>query len=153
LVFLVGRKGPELRLTGRSIFEEVEVPNYIPEPVRKFYSQALIAFKSNQTLPGLFMLRTVIEQHMRSETGQEDVQDSEKLYEIYARKLPEAFKQTFPSLFEIYAKLSAALHRADVNDALFHSEIKRIELHFRGISAFYEAAKLQPPQADKRPEG
>jgi hypothetical protein len=68
IVLLVHRKGDKLQLVGRSEFEEVEVPQYIPKAQTQFYSQALIALNSGQVLPALFLLRTLIEQHMRTVT-------------------------------------------------------------------------------------
>jgi hypothetical protein len=145
IVFLVTRQttphGAKLQLTGRSIFERIEIPDFIDKK-QEFYSQAVVAFNSGQTLPALFMLRTLIEQYMRAETGNEDARGDD-LCSKYGELLDDGFKQRFPSLKDIYDKLSDALHKADASDDLFKSEIQRIETHFHAKQVFEEANKLK----------
>lgn len=154
VVFLVTRRktkeGVGVKLTGRSIFEEVEVPDFIPASQEKFYSQALIAFNSGQTLPALFMLRTLIEQYMRAELASSAPADAnyealrgDALCDKYADLLDGGFKQEYPSLKDVYGKLSGALHRADANESLFESEIQRTRLHFQAKKLRVEARKLK----------
>jgi hypothetical protein len=61
-VFLIRRKGLKLTLSGRAPIEHVEVPPIIPKNIQRFFSGAVVAHQSGQTLAGLFMLRTLIEQ-------------------------------------------------------------------------------------------
>jgi hypothetical protein len=154
VVFLVTRKtkqdGVKLQLTGRSVFEQVEVPTYIPKEQAKFYSGALVAFNSGgQVLPALFMLRTLIEQHMRSQTGKQELRGDD-LCDEYAKGLDGGFKAKFPSFKDIYGELSNALHAAVEDEELFESERKRIESHFRGKQTFDEANELQKKATEKK---
>lgn len=146
VVFLVTRRttpqGAKLQLTGRSNFERIEIPDFIPKRQEEFYSQAVVASNSGQALPALFMLRTLIEQYMRAETGNEEARGDD-LCSKYAELLDDDFKQRFPSLKDVYDKLSDALHRADASDALFKSEIQRIETHFHAKKVFEDANKLK----------
>jgi hypothetical protein len=140
IVLLVRRIGRKITLVGRSEFEEVKPPQYIPKAQRQFYSQAVIAFQSKQTLAALFLLRTLIEQHMRAATGNSELRGDE-LCELYASKLDKDFNSRFPSLKVAYGKLSEALHRADPDEALFEAELKDMCLHFEGKELFERAAK------------
>lgn len=144
VVFQVTRHGDKLQLTGRSVFEEVQVPDYIPAPQRKYYSGAIIAFQSGQVLPALFMLRTLIEQCMRAEADCVDLR-GDVLCDKYADALPDSFKQQFPSSKEIYRNLSDALHSANDDKALFEKEKRRIELHLHSRLLLKEAARLKRP--------
>ena len=66
IVLLVARSGRKIQLVRRSEFEEISVPGYVPKQQRSFYSRASIAFNCGEFLAGVFLLRTVIEQYMRS---------------------------------------------------------------------------------------
>lgn len=140
IVFLVHRKGIKLQLVGRSEFEDVQVPQYIPKEHKQFYSQALIAFNSGQLLPALFLLRTLIEQHMRATIDKIDLRGDE-LCDGYGKRLPEDFKERFPSLKTIYGKISDALHRAEAPEGLFESQLADIELHFDALALFAKAKR------------
>jgi hypothetical protein len=135
LVLLVRRIGRKITLVGRSEFEEVKVPQYIPKAQRGFYSQAVIAFQSNQVLAALFLLRTLVEQHMRAATGSNELRGDE-LCEKYASKLDKDLNSKFPSLRVVYGNLSDALHRADSDEALFGSELKNVCFHFEAKELF-----------------
>jgi hypothetical protein len=154
VVFLVSRQNTHdsvrLQLTGRSVFEQVEVPSYIPKDQRRYYSDAVIAFNSGQTLPALFMLRTLIELHAQRPIAKQELRGDE-LCDEYAKGLNENFKASFPSFKEIYGLLSDTLHSARADQELFESELKRIENHFSGKQAFDDARKLRmerPGQKD-----
>jgi hypothetical protein len=153
VVFLVTRhvtkEAVKLQLTGRSILEQVEVPVYIPKAQSNFYSRALVAFNSGQILPALFMLRTLIEQHMRSLTGNPELRGDDLCNE-YAALLDKDFKKKAPSFKDIYGQLSDALHRAAEDQELFESERKKIELHFFGKQAFDEMTEQQKKAAEKQ---
>jgi len=138
IVFLVTRDRLKLTLTGRSEFEEVQVPAFVPKGEKRFYSQAVIAYNSGHFLPALFLLRTLIEQHMRATTKKGELRGDD-LCDEYASSLPDGFKQTFPSLKSVYGNLSDVLHRADESKDLFDAELRRIDVHFQGLEAFAKA--------------
>ncbi len=138
VVFLVKRDRLKIRLTGRSEFENLKSPTFVPKQLREYYSQAILAFSCGQTLPALFLLRTLIEQHMRSRTKKQDEPElrGDALGEEYAKLLDEDFRQRFPSLADVYGKLSDALHRAVPDIELFEHERERIERHLEGLAVF-----------------
>ncbi|MGO9062306.1 MAG: hypothetical protein ACLQU2_33830 [Candidatus Binataceae bacterium] len=143
IVFLVSRKGRKIQIVGRSEFEEIKVPDYVNRRERKFYSDAVIAFNCGQVLPAIFMLRTLIEQHMRRVTECSDINiRGDALCDLYNRKLAEDFVARFPSFKVIYGKLSAALHSANADEALFESQLQNICLHLQGLDVY---GKTRPP--------
>ena len=143
VVFMVTRAGDRLVLSGRSEIENMPVPDYIPNGQRRYYSGAVLAFNCNQVLPALFLLRTLIEQHMRAALGEVvDFTIGEELCAAYNVTLDETFKSQFASFADIYGKLSDALHRADENADLFKFELERIESHFDGKRTFERASKV-----------
>lgn len=147
-IFLVRREGLKLTLVGRSSIEHVEVPTVIPRSVEHFYSGAVVAHQSGQTLAGNFMLRTLVEQWVRSfpSTAAMRVEDA---LDWYYSKLPEAFKQHSPSLREIYEHLSSDIHAAKGDESVFTSEMARIVEHFDGWR-FY---KLDGATFGQTPDG
>jgi len=128
-VFLVRRAGPKMWLTGRSPIEQILVHKDIPKSHKKFISDAILASNSGQVLPGLFMLRTFIEQYTK---GQSEIPNllADKYVEEYMRKLPEDFKQRFPSLSKLYEELSLALHTANESQELFDKTLMNLYEHF-----------------------
>jgi hypothetical protein len=58
IVFLISRIADKIQLTGRSEIERVVAPAFIAEGMRKFYSDAVIAYQAGQFLAGMFLLRT-----------------------------------------------------------------------------------------------
>ena len=136
LFFLVTRNALKLTLTGRSEIERVQIPRYVPKALRRFYEGAVIAYNTGECLAGLFMLRTMIEQHMRRTIEDLDVKlTGEQLADKYNERLPEAFKSTAPSLKVVYATLSSALHGAD-DTAPFEEIQTDILLHFEHKGSF-----------------
>ena len=108
MVFMVSRSGLKIQLVGRSEFEEIKAPDYVNKRERKFYSDAVIAFNCGQVLPAIFMLRTLVEQHMGRVTGCSDINvRGDALCDLYNGKLAEDFVARFPSFKVIYGKLSA----------------------------------------------
>jgi hypothetical protein len=126
--FLVSRSGTRLTLTGRSPIEHVEVPKAIAKEVAKYFSDATVAYQSGQTLAALFLLRTLCEQWARRFADRGDKADV--AIEKYMASLPDDFKSRFPSLRDLYSDLSAALHEANANDALFAVVHRALEEHF-----------------------
>jgi hypothetical protein len=108
IVLLVRRLGRKIMLVGRSEMEEVKPATYIPKAQRQFYSEAMIDFQCNSILSGLFMLRTLIEQHMRAATESPGLR-GDILCQKYSESLSPDFNDRFPSLGSVYRELSTAL--------------------------------------------
>ena len=133
-VFLVRRHGLKLTQSGRSPIEHVEVHPAVPKSLHKWFCSAIVAYQSGQTLAGIFLLRTLIEQWVREITQQPDLQ-ADRVLEAYMGLLPPDFKARFPSLSSLYGDLSDDLHRAIGSSVLFesaktdiikHSEARRV---------------------------
>jgi len=138
ITFLVKKDGLKLTLTGRSPIEAVNIPKFVPKLIRKFYKGALVAFDSGAILPGIFMLRTMIEQHMRSavNAGQQKMTGDE-LADAYAATLHPDFNRIYQSLKPIYSTLSEAIHAAiDDKPELFDQERAKILSHFEAKESF-----------------
>lgn len=140
--YLIHRDGIKLSLCGRHPIEVLPIPKTLPKAAGKYYSDAQIAHHAGQTLAGLFLLRTFIEQfwhttdavkqlltHDPRATG--DAQGS-----AYQETLPDDFKSRFPSLRDTYGKLSAALHAADASAELFERSRESITEHFEARKLF-----------------
>jgi hypothetical protein len=134
--FLVRRNKFRLQLTGRDPFEFLPVPSFLPKSVRKYYADAQIARNAGHTLSGLFQLRVFIEQYWKGNPAVQELlkvdnrATGEKQGEAYQSTLEDSFKRKFPSLKEIYGKLSEAIHLANADDALFDDSSSKIEKHF-----------------------
>jgi hypothetical protein len=134
--FLVRRQGLKLQLCGRDPIEEVPLPKVLPKAQSKFYSNATIAHHAGQTLAAIFLLRTFIEQFWRSlpevqqllKTQPRATGDEQGA--AYQKTLPDDFKSRFPSLSDIYGKLSAAMHEAKDDASLFEECCQKVEEHF-----------------------
>jgi hypothetical protein len=120
------------------MMERTQVPTCVPKALARLYSGAIIAYNCDQVLPGLFMLRTLVEQYMRAALATETFESADKLCDGYNASLEDTFKSRFPSLPEIYGKLSNALHEARGDSALFESQVKEIEKHFRARKSWEE---------------
>src|SRR5262249_40937305 len=125
---MVRRQGEKLQLVGRAPMEHVEVPDVIPREITKYYSGAIIAFQSGQPLAANFMLRTTCEQWARKWADAADRADA--ALDKYMASLPDAFKQQFPSLKDIYSQLSADIHAATGSDAIFGAMTEKLVEHF-----------------------
>ena len=130
-IFLVRRNDLKLVQSGRTPMEEIEVPSFLPKKQKKFFSDAIIAFNSAQTLAGNFLLRAFVEQYVRSLSSNPDTQNIELLFSEYGKNLPDDFKQRFPSLQSIYDKLSDDLHLATASEDVFVQAKDDITKHFR----------------------
>jgi hypothetical protein len=128
--FLVARKGWKLTIAGRSPFEEVDVPKFIPKSERWLFSEAIVATQTGNTLAGLFYLRSFIEQFARRQTGIKGKQTGETILDKYQAMLPETQRDHMPSLRSWYEKLSAPIHAATPDDSLFQEARTAIEEHF-----------------------
>jgi len=134
--YLVQREVNKLRLAGRYPLEVLPTPKVLPKGVSKYFSNAMIAHHAGQTLAGLFLLRVFIEQFWRTIPAVQKVIEAhpkatgDEQGRAYQETLPSDFKSRFPSLTEIYDKLSAALHTADESAPLFEDAISKITVHF-----------------------
>jgi len=119
--------------------EHVQVPEYIPRAVRKHYSNATVAFQSGQVLAAVCLLRVLIEQHAREKVpGSEGLKPDEVL-DKYKKQLNQpnsGFNDKFPSLGDVYGRLSAAIHSASDDPDIFESSRDKVDLHFDGLRIF-----------------
>jgi hypothetical protein len=56
--------------------------------------------------------------------------------EAYQATLPTDFKSRFPSLSDIYGRLSVAMHKADADAALFEECCAKVVKHFEARRLF-----------------
>ena len=134
-VFLVRRKGEKLTLSGRSPIEHVEQPRDIPKPISRYYSDAIVAHQSGQTLAGVFLFRVLIEQWVQSQTSTKGLKADSALEE-YMGGLPNDFKGRFPSFRELYERLSTDIHSATGSADLFEEARQKIVDHFEARRLF-----------------
>ena len=135
-VFLVRRRGARLTIAGRAPIERIEVPAFIPQDLESWFSGAIVAHQSGQTLAGLFLLRTLVEQWVRTAIGQEGSGLADLALEAYMHSLPDDFKARFPSLRDVYTRISADLHGAIGSEELFAECLADIERHFEARRVF-----------------
>jgi hypothetical protein len=136
-VMLIRREGTRLTLAGRSPMEHTPVPSAIPKAAICFYRDAVIAHQCGKTLPGLFMLRTLIEQWVRS-LGHNQPWASDAI-EAYRGSLPDDFRSRYPCLKKEYEDLSKDIHAALGSKELFEDVRRRIDLHFNARDLFTQA--------------
>jgi hypothetical protein len=103
--------------------------------VRGFYSGAVVAHQSGQTLAGLFLLRTLIEQFARASTGSK-AENADEVLDAYMGTLPGDFKDRFPSMRSLYGDLSVDLHAATGSAELFDRAKTEIAEHFETRRVF-----------------
>lgn len=128
-LFLIRRRGLRLTNEGRSPIEHVEVPPFVPDSVRKFFSGGIVAHQSGQTLAGVFLLRTVLEQWARSASGSKKEQ-ADQVMDDYMATLPDDLKNRFPSMRTLYGELSVDIHSASGSADLFEKARAQIIQHF-----------------------
>jgi hypothetical protein len=126
--FLIRRVGTKLTLSGRTPMEVVQTPDYVPREIRTFYSGAEIAYQSGQSLPAVFMLRTACEQWVKRFADPTDKVD--QAIDKYMAQLPDGFRDTFPSMRDMYGTLSVAVHNAAAEPALYESVRSDFCRHF-----------------------
>jgi hypothetical protein len=134
-VFLVRRQGLKLTHSGRAPIEHIDVPRVIPNPVKDYYSGAVVAHQSGQSLAGIFLLRTIIEQWARYRIPAAP-READKLLDVYMDTLPDDFKGRFTSFRSLYDKLSDDMHTAKGNADLFERTLAQIEEHFEARRLF-----------------
>jgi hypothetical protein len=142
--FQIRREGLKIKLTGRDPIEVLPTPKELPKAMSKHFSTAHVANNAGQTLAGIFLLRTFIEQYWRSLPAVQEFIAKLTLIEgetiratgdqigtVYQDTLPADFRGHFPSLKEIYGKLSEAMHLANEDAALFGDCSAKIVKHFK----------------------
>lgn len=134
-VFVVRREDLKLTLCGRAPIEHIPVPKVIPKQIQHFYSGAILAYQSGQTLPGNFLLRTLIEQWAQFKCERQNLQ-ADQAIDLYMETLPQDFKDRFPSLRELYGELSVDIHTATGSTNLFEKACKQIDEHFEARRLF-----------------
>jgi hypothetical protein len=134
-VFIVRREGFKLILSGRAPIEHVEVPPAISKQVQRHYSGAIVAYQSGQTLAGIFLLRTLIEQWAQYAAPVKGLQ-ADAAIDSYMTTLPDDFKGRFDSLRVLYGELSADIHSASGSADLFEKALSQITKHFEARRLF-----------------
>lgn len=129
-VLMVRRAGRKLTLCGRAPIEHIEVPPEVPKAVRKYYAAALVAHQSGHTLAANFMLRVLIEQWVRAATIAPEGTRVDDLLSSYLAGLPADFKSRFPSLTDVYTRLSQDIHQATGSEDEFEHSRRDILRHF-----------------------
>ena len=129
-IFVLLRRGLKVTLVGRSPMEQVQVPSVIPKTHAKFFSDAIVAYQSGQILPALFMLRTFIEQFARHAVAAASNLRADEVLDQYMGSIPDPVRAHFPSLRDVYSRLSAALHSASADGILYERSVKELEQHF-----------------------
>ena len=133
--FTVSRLGEKITLVGRSPIEEIQVDDCFPQAQRKYISDATLAYQCGQTLSGLFQLRVFIEQFARSIVPEGDL-PADQLLEKYNGTLPSDFKDRFPSIKELYGRLSDSIHDARADQELFKDVLEKLTEHFEARRLF-----------------
>ncbi len=132
IIFMVYRKGFKLQIVGRSQFENVSVPKFIPAEESKYYSDAVIAFNTGFILASLYYLRALIEQYMRRILYNYNKISGDELGAQYSKMLDSEF----PSLKTVYSELSDKLHKFENSEKQFRKSIADIEKHFDLLQHF-----------------
>ncbi len=138
-VFLLSRFGKKVTLVGRAPMEVANVPDVIPKSHQKFFSDAIVAYQSGQILPALFMLRTFVEQFAASAVNATSAERADEILDRYMASLHDAVRAHFPSLRDVYSRLSAAIHAARADVGLFDRSFAEIVRHFEA-RRLYSAA-------------
>ena len=105
------------------------VPRFIPKNVKRFYGGALVAHQSGQTLAGIFLLRTLLEQWARSQVPKPPSQ-AEILVDKYMASLPADFRERFSSMRTLYGRLNEDIHAATGSEDTFKTALTQIDEHF-----------------------
>jgi hypothetical protein len=135
-VFLVRREKLTLILSGRTPIEHIGTPSVLPKGYKRFFSDAILAYNSGQTLAANFLLRTFIEQYVRSFHEQPEGKNIDEMFSEYQSKLPDDFKRRFPSLKSIYDKLSTDIHLAAGSEDVFIQSRNDVIKHFEAKKLF-----------------
>lgn len=147
LYLMIRRDGMVLSITGRNLFEAVDIPRSIPENVRKYYRECIIAKIAGKGLPAVLFLRVLIERHMRAITGLEDRLRGDELAEMYSKTLDPEFPSSARSFRETYDNLSAILHVGEEDAGVLETSLEFVRRHFdllKSIPSPKGVAESQP---------
>jgi hypothetical protein len=128
--FMIRREGKKLQIVGRSQFEIIETPKYLPKHELHYYREAVIAYNCGRSLAGILYLRVMIEQYMRRVTGTTKRLTGEELADEYGRYLDSEFPKRFTSLKTIYTELSEKIHAGTEDAVQFAKSCDEILKHF-----------------------
>jgi len=140
--YLIHRQAMKLTLCGRDPMQVVEVPREIPKPFRERYSAAEIAFNAGQVLAALFLLRVLIEEFWRSQDevkkllGSNPRPTGDEMGKAYKETLPQAMRDSFPTLHSEYNELSASIHQASDDSKVYLSARGKVLKHFEARRLF-----------------
>jgi hypothetical protein len=132
-VFLVRRVAAKLTLVGRSIFEKISIPKYIPEPLRGHFSEALIASTAGKFLPACLYLRLVVEHHMKASIDVSKLPakpTGDELADEYSKILHSEFPRSLCSLKTVYSDLRQVIHEGREDSETFKKSLGAISTHF-----------------------
>ncbi len=151
VIFLVYRSENNITLVGRNPMEAVEVPKYIPEKTKRFYSQAIVARRTNYTLAGNFLLRTFIEQTVFGEVNNPEQygKSTDLLLDAYMATLHQSVRSDSPSLRVVYDYLSDDMHLAKGSEEVFEKAFMDINAHFE-LKDIYKRLKPTTKSAAAR---
>jgi len=130
LILMIRREGRRLTLTGRNLFEAVDIPKSIPDSLRKYYRECLIAKIAGKGLPAALFLRVLIERHMRAAIGLNHRLRGDELAEKYSKVLDSEFPSSARSFRETYDNLSVLLHEGEENSEVLEAALVFVIRHF-----------------------
>jgi hypothetical protein len=136
VAFLIRRAGWKLTIEGRSPFETVVPPPFLPKIETWLFSGAIVAQQTGNTLAGLFYLRSFIEQFARRQTGIKGKKNGDTILVAYQKLIPKKQRDQMPSLRSWYEKLSVPIHKAKEDIAVFEEAKASIIEHFDFRRAF-----------------
>jgi len=136
IIFIVRREGTKLQLVGRTHFEEVEVPKFLPAEESNYYSDAVVSFNCGKTLAALFYMRTMLEQYFRRILDERGRATGDELANRYAKRLPDEFPGNFKTLGKVYEELSIHIHAAKKDEEQFNTSRGDIQKHFDLLQHF-----------------
>lgn len=145
--FLVRRLQWRLTLEGRTPFETVDVPSFMPKSERWLFSGAIVAARTGNSLAGLFYLRSFIEQFAKRQTEIKDRRTGEEILDAYQKLLPINVRDQIPSLKSWYEKLSGPIHDAKPDNSLFEEARTAIVDHF-DFRRLHKIADLNLPKPE-----
>lgn len=128
--FLVHARGYTFTLEGRSPFEHVIVPKFIPKAEEALFREMLLAKQTGRVLGAIFFLRCFIEQAARRLSGADASLRGADLFDAYSATLPADRRGILPSLGKRYEELSAAIHGANADEILLETSIAEVIKHF-----------------------
>ena len=131
ITFLIKYFNNKITICGRSQFEKVKNPKYIPDQEESYYSNAIIAFNAGRTLAALYYLRAFVEHYLRRILNKWTKVTGEDLANEYSKLLPNDFPKRFTSLKKVYEELSVKLHSFDEDKKQFSKSLEDIKKHFR----------------------